>query len=228
MMALKLAAQSIGDYIQVSSQNPIIVLGYAKVLATNDTQITVQSKSDTYTFNRKDISIRPGTKPTTQFVAATPTPTVIEVADIAPTRRMPVMHSVITTNYNQTIWLDPNYPSNRPHQYPANFVPNTPQPYKPNYNSKNLHVGEIIHIQALGLNIPNAQVVSASPTSLIVKEPGEKSDMAYDSQSLGVLNVTPQSSPPSPVPALPKSAPTKPNSAPSPNGLSISRHESGF
>ena len=222
-MALKLVAQSIGDYIQVSSQNPIIVLGYAKVLATNDTQITVQSKSDTYTFNRKDISIRSGTKPTTQFVAATPTPTVIEVADIAPTRRMPVMHSVITTNYNQTIWLDPNYPSNRPHQYPAN-----PLPYKPNYNSKNLHVGEIVNIQAFGMSTPNSEVISASPTRLTVKEPGESMPMTYDSQTLGVINVTQQSSPPSPVPALPKSAPTKPNSAPSPNGLSISRHESGF
>ena len=112
--------------MQINSTNPFVILGYAKVLATNANEITVQSKSDTYTFNLKDVSIRPGTKPTSQFVADMPTPTVTEVADIDPTPRMPVMHSVITTNYNQTIWLDPNHRSNTAHNYPANFVPNVP------------------------------------------------------------------------------------------------------
>jgi hypothetical protein len=223
MMALKLVAQSIGDYIQVSSQNPIIVLGYAKVLATNDTQITVKSKSDTYTFNLKDVSIRPGTKPTSQFIAYSPEPIAAsnERENLPNTKQVnrgpaPAPPNPIT-QYTQP-----------EHIYPPNFVPNVVMQAHPNYNSKYLHAGEAINIQSLGLNLANAQVVSASPSQLTVKVPGEATLTTFDSQTLGVINVTQQSSPPSPVPALPKSAPTKPNSAPSPNGLSISRHESGF
>jgi hypothetical protein len=197
----QLQAQSVGSYVQVSSQSPFVVLGYAKVLSNDGSKLTVQSKSDTYTFNLKDVEIRPGTKPTSQFIAYTseakaPNMDREIVTHAAPALNRTANHTPATLA--TTAHYAPGYSSSGP-TYPANFTPNVVMQQHPNYNSNTLRPGETVNIQSLGLNMQNAQVVSLSANQLTVKVPGQATPLTFDSQSLGVLNITQQAAPSQPV-----------------------------
>ena len=208
LVAAHLQAQSVGSYVQVNSQNPIIVLGYAKVLTTNATQITVQDKEDTYTFNRNTVTISKGNKPTSQFVAYTPTtktptpePSQVSATPTnlthARTPRTLQVNGYWALQDGKSNWVNgPYVPSGR--VYPANFVPNMVIQANPNYNSKNLQVGEIVNVKFGPLSFPNARVVSASATKLVIQEPVAATQDAFD--QLGALNVTPVTPQASPSP----------------------------
>ena len=54
-------ALKIGDYINLYSRKPLIILGHTKIIALTDKTITVKSKkdllADTYTFELKNVQV---------------------------------------------------------------------------------------------------------------------------------------------------------------------------
>ena len=81
VLACPLSAESVGSYVQVTSQKPLIVLDHAKVIATNGQSITVTAKAGRYTFDSSQVEIKPSTapRPYSEFIAS-PAQPVTEVA----------------------------------------------------------------------------------------------------------------------------------------------------